>query len=206
MDNFASKFWRQVKQDRSVSDVMNKIGTARQDRVVRLLEVISEPGFEKKFRWNVQLNRAKAPPTHRKELRRLARRLRTIARDLEQEWGAHGNAYKREQFIKLSADCSLRAKDLKYLDWAYQIEPPRRYKMPTYKSFWKHLPLAILGHEFEASNIDWAQGEALLRCAYSLRGSRWSRPKRSVEREYKRFMGPAARRQALKKLFAMATK
>ena len=161
MDSFESKFWRQVKKGGSVSDVMHKIGTAEQHQVVRFLEVISDPAFEKKYKketkWvSAQLNREIQSKNVRslKQLHGLARRLQTIARDLEQTFGPQGSSCHREELLKLSADCRLRAKEMTYLDWAYKMEPLRRPKAPTYRSFWKHLSFASLCLGLESFSIE----------------------------------------------------
>jgi hypothetical protein len=118
-------------------------------------------------------------------VRNLTRRLQTIGRDLER-FGANGMSSRGEFFVKLADDCQSGARYLKHSDMARAMDStPKGPRALTYKAFWKHLPIAMLCRELEAPwAVSFAEIETLLRCAYSVRNAPWSRPARSIEREY----------------------
>ena len=206
MESFESQFWRCIKNSktkgdsaaRHVLDKIERVFSGRKQRlVVSLLGAISDPSTEK--RWKHTSGKISAeltrhllrPGPSRKELKNLSRRLRTIERDLNQMFGTEEVwSSKKSLFLKLAEDCGSRAKDLKYTIAARALDPTP-LKVPrvfTYKAFWKHVPIAKLCRELEVPwAISFGETETLLRCAYSVRKRPWSRPARSIEREYKGF-------------------
>jgi hypothetical protein len=203
MESFESKFWRrfnhpQTKGDSAARDIMDKIGrvfsSKKQSLVVRLLGVISNPLTEKRLKRTGQEINARLlqslfqPGASRKEVRNLTRRLQTIGRDLER-FGAKGMSSKKEFFTKLAEDCRSGARYLKYFNMARAMDSaPKVPRTLTYKAFWKHVPVAMLCRELEAPwAVSFAEIETLLRCAYSVCNRPWSRPARSIEREYNGF-------------------
>ena len=206
--NFQSEFWSRLshpktKGDLAARDVMGKVErvfSSRKHRlVVILLDAISDPRTQKHLKQEGAVINAKllqcffpSPPQGelppRGELRKLARKLLTISRELE-AFGAKGVSPKRDFFLKLAEDCRSGVKFLKYFDMARAMDPtPKSPRGLTYKAFWKHLPIAKLCRELEAPwAVSFEEIETLLRCAYSVRGLPFPRPARSIEREYSGF-------------------
>ena len=176
---FQSEFWRSVKADSAALLVFDKIPSRKQNRVVGLLEAASDPDLDECLKGgahSVPLLLSRGPST--REFRDLSRRLRTIARDMDRILGPS----------KLAEDCRLRAGRIR-LALAMDDGRPKTPRVLTYKAFWKHLPIVLLCRELDApSSISFDEVEKLVHCAYIARVDRWTRPARSVERQFNGFM------------------
>jgi hypothetical protein len=196
VESFKSEFWQRVKANSTAWDVMNKIPGKKHNRVVGLLEVLSHPSVDEQMKEaGKEINALflqslfRLGPS-RKELRNLARKLRTLALQVDRMLSTDRVSFKRELFLEFAENCRARARDLKYIDMARRMNPaPRKPRRTlTYKAFWKHLPIAMLCRELEAPwAVSFTEIEKLLRCAYSVRNLPFTRPARSVEREYNGF-------------------
>jgi hypothetical protein len=194
--DFERNFWRRVKQDTTVNDVMHRIPTRTHRRIVHMLDLVSDPNIAKRLRIasvgiNGQILKSFVQPSPSlKELRGLARRLQTISRDIESIFGSETIPFKRAEFLELAQECRLRARDLQYIDMARQmtdvtVKLPRR--MP-FRAFWSHFPTAMLCHELDVpQSVSFTEVQKIVDCSYLVRG-RKVRPQRSVEREYKVFV------------------
>jgi len=178
---------------------MNRIPSEKYGRVVRLLALLSDPLIEKRLKRGAKeihavLRTLLWSGPSRKELKGLARRLRTIGCDLDRTFAGEGEfslSPKTNLFLNLAEECRSRASDLKYIGMARTMNssPSKALRRLTYKAFWKHVPSAMLCRELEAPRgVSFREIEELLCCAYSVRGRVWERPARSIEREYKAFL------------------
>lgn len=194
--SFQNNFWRRARQEVAIGDVMYKIPTKSHGRVVRLLELVSDPNVAKRLRrsskeMNAQIVQSLLQPgPSRKELRGLARRLQTISKDVERVFETNRIQFKKTTFLNFAKECRSRSRDLKYIDRARQMTdvPIKAPRKMSYKGFWKHLPMAMLCWELDVPrSVSFADIEAIVSCAYTIQGHR-ALPHRSIEREYKGFL------------------
>lgn len=181
--NFQNEFWRRVKVDLRARDVMEKIPSNKRDRIVRLLEAISDPQIEMRLKLlakqanDLPFQQLFQQDPSRKETGNLVRRLRTIARDMDRILGPS----------RLAEDCRLRAGRIR-LALAMDDGLPKAPSVLTYKAFWKHVPIAMLCGELGAPQyVSFDEVQELLRCACSVDEGKLPGP-RSIEREYKKFL------------------
>lgn len=180
--SFKSQFWRHIKNDMAARDVMDKVPSSSHNRVVRLLEAVSDPACDGRLRRFAPKLIDELVPSNKK-LTGLADRLRTIGNALEKTAKMPGFILGSDRLLEFAKECSTRAGELSILKPSYFT----RYL--SYKSFWKCVPAAMLCRELVDSKLlSFGEVEKLVRCADNPRGRTRDRPKRSIERQYKRFM------------------
>ena len=176
--SFKAQFWSGIKHDLVVRDAMERVPSPLRNRVVLLLQAVSDPDTEARMKRFAPLLIAEFVPSNKK-LAGLAARLRTIGRELEYASELPGFNGLRE-FAK---ECSIRAGELATL------RPSGFVRHLGYDSFWKSVPAAMLCRELVDSNLlSFGEVEGLVRYADKVHGRTHVRPRRSVERQYKHFM------------------
>lgn len=206
---FRSDFWRRVNVSGGrVRDLMGAIRSSNRDRVVALLELASDPLVEKRLKResNRLFTSVLQPASSRKELSRLSQKLESVARDLDRmrkqlfAVGLQSPVLLADRLETVSRnvemliggpalgeECHKRAKYIK-LALKMNGNKPKGKSALTYRGFTKHLPMLLLCRELDApSGFSFDDIETLVACACSVRGIQ-SRPRRSIERQYKGFM------------------
>jgi hypothetical protein len=182
MESFKSQFWRQIKTDRAGRDAMEKVPTANHNRVVRLLQAVTDPGTDGRLRKMAAKTTNKFIPS-RERLAGLANRMRTISVELEEVAKMPGMVEGRKTILELAKQCRSGACLLDIL------RPGFYFRHLTYKSFWKPLSTAMLSRELVDSGLlSFHEVEELVRCADLAWGHKRPRAKRSIERQYRGFM------------------
>jgi hypothetical protein len=182
MDQFKNRFWRHLKHDTAARDAMEKIPSASHNRVVRLLEVVTNPATDGRFR-DFAHDVADMFVPSEKGLAGLANRLKTLGRDLENVAKFPGFILGADKVLEFAKRCDFHARYLSIL------KPTRFARHLRYKSFWKCIPAAMLCRELvDSKTLSFLEVENLVRCADGARGRSLARPKRSVERQYKGLM------------------
>jgi hypothetical protein len=179
-ESFRSQFWREIKNNLRAHDAMQKVPSGSRNRVVRLLEAVSDPEIEVQMRRLApEFNGVFVPS--KKKLAGLADRLRTMGRELEQIAEMPGFVV----VLDFAQQCRDAAGTLDTL----RTRTSTSTRHLNYKSFWQCVPGAMLCRELVDSKLlSFGEAESLVRCADNARGLTHSRSKRSVERQYKRFM------------------
>lgn len=152
------------------------------NRVVRLLEVVSDPGIDGKLRRLAPQIVNQLVPSNKK-LAGLADRLNTIGKELEEAAKQPGFILGSSKLLEFATECRSHARYLAIL------RPANFARCLTYKSFWKCVPMAMLSRELvDPGFVSFSEAEELVRCADTARGRTRTRPKRSIERQYKGFL------------------
>ena len=104
MGSFKSQFWRQIKNDLKVHNAMEKLPSGSRNRVVWLLQAVSDPDIDGRRR-RVVLKLANEMVPSGKKLSGLANRLRTIANELEQTAKMPGFVLGPDTLLKFAQQC-----------------------------------------------------------------------------------------------------
>ena len=175
MESFKSQFWRQLKNDLAARDAMEKVPSGSRNRVVHLLDAVSDPEIGVRLRRFAPKLINEFVPSNKK-LVGLADRLRTVGRELEQVAEQLGFV----ALLKFAQECRDTAGALDAL------RPSRSVRHLSYKSFWQCVPGAMVCRELVDSKLlTFGEVESLVRCADNARGRKHVRSERSVERQYK---------------------
>jgi hypothetical protein len=182
METFKTHFWQHLNNDIAARDAMEKVPSASRNRIVRLLRLISDPASDGRFRRFAPKLIDELVPSNKK-LAGLASRLRAIGNDLEHIGKLPGFILGSNSVLEFAKACSAHAEYLVILRPAYFA------RSLSYKSFWKCVPTAMICRELVDSEIlSFQEVEELVRCGDIAHGRTRTRPKRSVERQYKGFM------------------
>lgn len=182
MGSFKSQFWAHLRNDPAAWDAMHKAPNSSHNRIVRLLELVSDSGIDGRLRQLAPLVVNQLVPSNKK-LAGLADRLNTIGKELEKAAKRPGFILGSSKLLEFATECRSHARYLAIL------RPAHFARWLTYKSFWKCVPVAMLSRELvDPGFLSFSEAEELVRCADTARGRTRTRPKRSIERQYKGFL------------------
>lgn len=190
-DSFTNRIETYLKKDRVARDLLQRIvrhGCSR-ERLILLLEAASNPHLQEQLQPLFQELRRKLFPPGRlprtRALRALAHRLNKVAGALKLVFGDSLLAWSpdAQYFQKLSADLEKGARALR------QMRVPSEAKSFSYRSFLKHIPIAMLCKELRVpQSVSFVEVEDLLYFAACAKGLERQPADRAMEMQFNRLM------------------